>query len=74
MIFHGQVYKVYVNGKLHASLRYSTFLVLHQQLAKVIGGRRPDFPPKRLLPLSPNQLQERRVGLEKYMQTGERTN
>lgn len=34
----------------------------------------PPFPPKKLLPLTSGQLEERRILLEKYIQSSKATN
>ncbi|KAF4529412.1 hypothetical protein B566_EDAN003506 [Ephemera danica] len=66
-------YNIHINGTFHCSVRYRQLLSLHEQLRKELGpsaaSNLPPFPPKRLLPLSPSQLEERRAVLEKYIQT-----
>nr|CAD7603276.1 unnamed protein product [Timema genevievae] len=63
-------YSIHVNGVFHCTVRYRQLLNLHEQLKKEYGSSNlPSFPPKKILPLSPTQLEERRVMLEKYIQT-----
>lgn len=55
----------------HCTVRYKQLHNLHEQLKKEFGSDRlPSFPPKKLLPLTEAQLEERRVALEKYVQAG----
>lgn len=52
-------------------MRYKQLHNLNEQLKKQYGANNvPAFPPKKFLPLSSNQLEERRAMLEKYIQTG----
>ncbi len=46
--------------------RYSQFLALHNELRKLV--RTPEFPPKKLRNTSHKLLEERRAGLEGYLQ------
>lgn len=66
------LYNVHIDGLYHCSLRYKQLLHLHQTLTKALVGstssQLPQFPPKKLLPLSSNQVEERRLQLEKYLQ------
>lgn len=66
------LYNVHIDGLYHCSLRYKQLLHLHQTLSKAFagstGGQLPSFPPKKLLPLSVAQVEERRLQLEKYLQ------
>ncbi|XP_067008355.2 sorting nexin-17 [Anabrus simplex] len=63
-------YNIHVNGVFHCTVRYRQLHNLHEQLKKEYGANNlPPFPPKKLLPLSSNQLEERRAMLEKYIQT-----
>lgn len=49
-------------------MRYRQLHSLHEQLKKDLGGSTlPPFPPKKLLPLSSTQTEERRATLEKYI-------
>ncbi|XP_049858580.1 sorting nexin-17 isoform X2 [Schistocerca gregaria] len=62
-------YNIHVNGVFHCSVRYRQLHNLHEQLKKEFGvNNLPTFPPKKLLPLSSSQLEERRALLEKYIQ------
>lgn len=66
-----QGYNIHINGLFHCTVRYRQLHNLHQQLKKQFGNDNlPLFPPKKLLPLTGGQLEERRVLLEKYIQTG----
>ncbi|UXI21377.1 Neural proliferation differentiation and control protein 1 [Sarcoptes scabiei] len=63
------VYDIYINGTFHCSLRYNQLYQFHIQLKKTFGGETlSEFPPKKLFPLRPNQIEERRLQLEKYIQ------
>ncbi|KAB7498647.1 Sorting nexin-17 [Armadillidium nasatum] len=62
------VYNLHINGMFHCSVRYRQLLSLHQQLYKEFGASTlPPFPPKRFLSLTPVQIEERRLNLEKYV-------
>ncbi|XP_060537376.1 sorting nexin-17 [Cylas formicarius] len=62
-------YNVYINGVFHCTVRYKQLHNLNEQLKKEFGSDSiPPFPPKKLLPLTAGQLEERRVLLEKYIQ------
>lgn len=68
---HFQGYNIHVNGVFHCTVRYRQLHNFHEQLKKEFGvNNLPVFPPKKLLPLSSNQLEERRISLEKYIQSG----
>ncbi|KAK7068085.1 Sorting nexin-17 [Halocaridina rubra] len=61
-------YNVHINGVFHCTVRYRQLHSLHEQLKKDLGSSTlPSFPPKKLLPLSPTQTEDRRVALEKYI-------
>lgn len=65
------LYNVHIDGLYHCSLRYKQLLHLHQTLSKKFTSpchQLPTFPPKKLLPLSVAQVEERRMQLEKYLQ------
>lgn len=63
-----QAYNIHINGVFHCTMRYRQLHSLHEQLKKDLGGSTlPPFPPKKLLPLSPTQTEERRATLEKYI-------
>lgn len=62
-------YNIHVNGAFHCTVRYKQLHNLHEQLKKEFGSAAlPPFPPKKLLPLTPSQTEERRGFLEKYIQ------
>lgn len=42
---------------------------MHVQLSKDLDMSLPIFPPKKFFPLTPNQQEERRLALEKYIQS-----
>jgi sorting nexin-17 len=67
-------YDVHVNGLFHCSCRYKRLLELHDVLRRhfpaSVAADFPPFPPKRLLPLSDQQLEQRRSQLERYLQLG----
>ena len=66
-----QGYNIHINGIYHCTVRYKQLHNLNEQLKKQHGANNvPAFPPKKFLPLSSNQLEERRAMLEKYIQTG----
>jgi hypothetical protein len=66
-----QGYNIHINGVFHCTVRYRQLHNLHEQLKKEYGANNlPVFPPKKLLPLSSTQLEERRAMLEKYIQSG----
>ncbi|KAK2582721.1 hypothetical protein KPH14_004991 [Odynerus spinipes] len=62
-------YNVHINGLFHCTVRYKQLLNLHEQLVKDADIQLPIFPPKKFFPLTVNQQEERRLGLEKYIQT-----
>lgn len=65
-----QGYHVHINGNHHCTLRYKQLRHLHDQLKKLFSHDTiPDFPSKKLLPLTTLQLEERRLYLEKYLQS-----
>lgn len=67
--YYFQGYNVHINGVFHCTVRYKQLHNLNEQLKKEFGNEAvPTFPPKRLLPLTSSQLEERRVLLEKYIQ------
>ena len=65
-------YNIHINGMHFCTVRYKQLRHLHDQLRNLYG---PDtlshFPSKKLLPLSPMQTEERRIHLEKYIQSSE---
>lgn len=64
-----QGYNIHINGLFHCTVRYKQLLNLHIQLGKELDLTLPEFPPKKLFPLTLNQQEERRGLLEKYIQT-----
>lgn len=63
-------YNIQINGVFHCTVRYKQLHNLNEQLKKEFGSDNiPPFPPKKLLPLTLGQLEERRALLEKYIQT-----
>ncbi|ESO85974.1 hypothetical protein LOTGIDRAFT_235573 [Lottia gigantea] len=62
-------YNLYINGVYHCQLRYRQLHQFHEQMKKEFGVQNlPQFPPKKLLSLSPLQIEERRSMLERYVQ------
>ena len=63
--------EVYSNGRSHfVDRRYRDFHELHCELKKSLDtSSLPDFPPKKLRNLSPRVIEERRLLLEKYLQS-----
>uniref|UniRef100_A0A6B0V293 Putative sorting nexin-24 n=1 Tax=Ixodes ricinus TaxID=34613 RepID=A0A6B0V293_IXORI len=59
-----------VSGVCHKlERRYRTFHALHKKVKRMLGNRAPSgFPPKRLRSLNPKLLEQRRIGLEHYLQ------
>ncbi|ENN74125.1 sorting nexin-17 [Dendroctonus ponderosae] len=63
-------YNIHINGVFHCTVRYKQLHNLNEQLKREFGNDSvPSFPPKKLLPLTSGQLEERRALLEKYIQT-----
>lgn len=50
-------------------MRYKQLHNLHEQLSKDLDISLPIFPPKKFFPLTINQQEERRLSLEKYIQS-----
>lgn len=62
-------YNIHINGIFHCTVRYKQLHNLNDQLRKEFGNDKiHSFPPKKLLPLTESQVEERRVALEKYIQ------
>lgn len=62
-------YNVHINSSYHCGIRYSDLYQFNEQLRKEFGPRvSAKFPPRRLLSLTPIQVEERRDQLEKYLQ------
>lgn len=50
-------------------MRYKQIHCLHEQLKRTLPGYvLPQFPSKKFLPLTQNQLEQRRISLERYIQ------
>ncbi|XP_066603832.1 sorting nexin-17 isoform X2 [Prorops nasuta] len=63
-------YRIHINGLYHCTVRYKQLYSLHEQLTKdLIEPSFPVFPPKKFFPLTINQQEERRLCLEKYIQS-----
>ena len=61
-------YDIYLNSTYFASVRYSTFLGLHDVLkAKGLLTAGMNFPAKKFFNLTSDQIQQRRESLESYM-------
>uniref|UniRef100_UPI00398E5ECB sorting nexin-24-like n=1 Tax=Pristiophorus japonicus TaxID=55135 RepID=UPI00398E5ECB len=59
--------EVLTNGRKHSvDRRYRDFQALHKKLKKTT--KTPDFPPKRGLNRRPKALEQKRTGLEAYLQ------
>ncbi|KAL5005137.1 hypothetical protein ScPMuIL_018593 [Solemya velum] len=59
--------EVWVSGKTHRiEKRYSEFEELHKQLKKIIPT--PEFPPKKVLKWNSRVIENRRQGLQVYLQ------
>lgn len=70
-LFFGQVFNIYMAGRHLCSRRYREFDTLHNNLKREF----PDFnfprlPGKKLFTLSEQQLDQRRRGLEQYLEKG----
>lgn len=50
-------------------MRYKQLHNLHEQLSKDLDISLPTFPPKKFFPLTITQQEERRLALEKYIQS-----
>ena len=50
-------------------MRYKQLYSLHEQLTRDLDISLPTFPPKKFFSLTINQQEERRLSLEKYIQT-----
>ncbi|TGZ57505.1 Uncharacterized protein DBV15_02289 [Temnothorax longispinosus] len=62
-------YNIHINGLFHCTARYKQLHNLHVQLSKDLDIPLPIFPPKKLFPLTAVQQEERRLALEKYIQS-----
>ncbi|XP_035659634.1 sorting nexin-17-like [Branchiostoma floridae] len=64
-------FNIHVNGVAHCSVRYSQLHHFNEQMKKEFGqANLPPFPPKKLplFTLTPQQIEERREQLERYIQ------
>jgi len=62
-------YCLHINGVYHCAVRYSQLHSMHEALRREFSAATlPPFPPKKLFNLSENQIHERRLLLEKYLQ------
>ncbi|XP_031835943.1 sorting nexin 17 [Nomia melanderi] len=62
-------YNIHINGLFHCTVRYKQLHNFHEQLTKDLDISLPSFPPKKFFPLTANQQEERRLSLEKYIQS-----
>ncbi len=62
------MFRVHINGVRHCSVRFRQLHALHEQLRRDHVQQLPPFPPKKLLPLTAPQVEERRELLERYLQ------
>lgn len=62
-------YNIHINGLFHCTARYKQLYNLHVQLSKDLNMSLPIFPPKKFFPLTATQQEERRLALEKYIQS-----
>ncbi|XP_059158021.1 sorting nexin-17-like isoform X2 [Physella acuta] len=63
------IYNIYINGVFHCKARYKQLRQFHDELRKEFGSLvLPEFPKKKLLALSPAEIEQRRVMLERYIQ------
>ncbi|XP_014214443.1 sorting nexin-17 [Copidosoma floridanum] len=68
-------YNVHINGLYHCTVRYKQFYNLYEQLLKDSDTPLPEFPKKKLFPLTVTQQEERKSCLDKFIQTiGQNTN
>ncbi|XP_014250419.1 sorting nexin-17 [Cimex lectularius] len=62
-------FHIHINGEYHCTVRYKQLYNLCEQLKRISEDENfPPFPSKKYWPLTPNQLEERRSQLEKYIQ------
>ncbi|XP_053980964.1 sorting nexin-17 [Hylaeus volcanicus] len=62
-------YNIHINGLFHCTVRYKQLHNLHEQLTKDLDVPIQSFPPKKFFPLTVSQQEERRLALEKYIQS-----
>uniref|UniRef100_A0A0N5AHD9 SNX17_FERM_C domain-containing protein n=1 Tax=Syphacia muris TaxID=451379 RepID=A0A0N5AHD9_9BILA len=65
-----EAYNLYVNGAYHASVRYSTLLLLHEKLQKIFGSnlKLAEFPAKKFF-MDKNAIIERKNLLGTYFRS-----
>lgn len=64
-----QGFNIHINGTFHCCLRYKQLHSLNEQLRRSLPTLTlPTFPSKKLLPLTPGQVEQRRIALERYIQ------
>lgn len=66
------LYNIHVNGVHHCSLRYSQLYSFHTELQRFLPNfmiQSQPFPPKKLFSLSSRDIEERRILLERYLQS-----
>ena len=69
--FYFQVYNIYMAGRHLCSRRYREFDVFHQNLKReFFDFAFPKLPGKKFFQLSDQQLDQRRRGLEQYLEKG----
>lgn len=66
------VFNIHINGIHHCGARYSQLRTFNEELQRLfptVMAAVDSFPPKKLLSLSARETDERRVQLERYLQT-----
>ena len=66
------LFHIHVNGVHHCSLRYSQLCAFHSELHRLFSkcmAQTQPFPPKKLFHLSAREIDERRLLLERYLQS-----
>ncbi|CAF0854957.1 unnamed protein product [Didymodactylos carnosus] len=66
------LYHIHINGTHHSSLRYSQLRTFNEKLHNLFPSSTSAihlFPPKKLLSLSTNEKEDRRISLERYLQS-----
>uniref|UniRef100_A0A0B6Y8D2 Sorting nexin-17 n=1 Tax=Arion vulgaris TaxID=1028688 RepID=A0A0B6Y8D2_9EUPU len=63
------MYNININGVFHCKARYKQLRQFHDELKKEFGSHvLPEFPKKKLLTLTPQEIEQRRIILERYIQ------
>uniref|UniRef100_A0A0B7A079 Sorting nexin-17 n=1 Tax=Arion vulgaris TaxID=1028688 RepID=A0A0B7A079_9EUPU len=63
------IYHIHVNGVFHCKARYKQLRQFHDELKKEFGlAALPEFPKKKLLALTQQEIEQRRITLERYIQ------